>query len=68
MRATQSHESTSISNSFRSSTVPARWLSNQCHKCGMIFVIPIQDGHDENEASQRLHLAATRHSGCIRHR
>jgi len=68
MRATQSHTTTSISNSNGYSTVPSRWLSEQCHKRGMIFVIPIQDGTDENDARQRLHLAATRHSGCIRHK
>ena len=64
MRATQSHETTSISNSR---TWPTRWLSEQRHKCGMIFMIPSQDGSDENETRHRLGLAATRHSGCVRH-
>jgi len=67
MRALQSHEATGISHSFASRAWPARLLSEQCHKCGMIFMIPSQDGSDENEARRRLHLAATRHSGCTRH-
>jgi len=62
MRATQSHATTSLSNSF--SIAPARWLSDQCSKCGMIFVIPIQDGPDEEEATNRLRMVVTRHSGC----
>jgi len=66
MRATQSHETTSISESWANRVLPTRWLSDQCHKCGMIFVIPSQDGSDENEARSRLQRAATRHSGCIR--
>jgi len=67
MRATRSDVTTSISGSLANSTWPARWLSEQCHKCGMIFMIQSQDGSDENEVSRRLHLAATRHSGCVRH-
>jgi len=45
-------------------TWPERLLSEQCHRCGMIFMVPSQDGHDESDARRRLHLAATRHSGC----
>ena len=55
-----------LSDSFAHSTWPERLLSEQCHRCGMIFMIPSQDGHDEKDARRRLHLAATRHSGCTR--
>lgn len=45
-------------------TWPERLLSEQCHKCGMIFMIASNDRHDESDARRRLNLAASRHSGC----